>query len=81
MRAFSVPYGNQADLTAPVLAAARQSGHRAIFLVHARSNARRPAPDVWYRTSLHDETPGQLRMKLAVLPALRSLRQRLAGQV
>lgn len=80
VRAFSVPYGNQADLTAPVLEAARQSGHQAIFLVHARSNARRPAPDIWYRTSLHDETPGQLRTKLVILPALRSLRQRLSGR-
>lgn len=81
VRAFSVPYGNQADLTAPVLEAVRQSGHQAIFLVHARSNVRRPAPDIWYRTSLHDETPGQLPVKLVVLPALRSLRQRLAGRV
>ena len=81
VRAFSVPYGHQADLTAPVLEAARHSGHQAIFLVHARSNAHRPAPDIWYRTSLHDETPRQLRMKLVVLPTLRSLRQRLSGRV
>jgi peptidoglycan/xylan/chitin deacetylase (PgdA/CDA1 family) len=81
VRAFSVPYGSRADLTTPVLEAARQSGHQAIFLVHARSNARRPAPDIWYRTSLHEETPHQLRMKLVVLPAMRSLRQRISGRL
>lgn len=76
VRAFSVPYGNEVDLTPDVLVALRASGHRAIFLVHARSNGFRPAPDIWYRVSLHDEKPSQLRHRLHVLPFLRSLKNR-----
>lgn len=74
VRAFSVPYGNEADLTPEVLVTLRASGHSAIFLVHARSNRFRPAPDVWYRVSLHDERPTKLRNRLHMLPLLRSLR-------
>jgi len=77
VRAFSVPYGHERDLTSETLALLRASGHEAIFLVHARSNDRRPAPDVWYRTSLHDETPDQLRWHLRWKPALRTLKRRL----
>lgn len=79
VRAFSVPYGNSRDLTEDVLRTARESGHKAIFLVHARSNARRPAPDIWYRTSLHNEEPGVLDRKLVYLPALRSWKARVFG--
>jgi hypothetical protein len=74
VRAFSVPYGNEADLTPDLLRTLRASGHEAIFLVHARSNHRRPAPDVWYRTSLQSQPPAQLRKKLQWLPALRTVR-------
>ena len=74
VRAFSFPYGNQRDATPPVLAALRKSGHEASFLVHARSNRQRPAPDVWYRTSMTDDPAYRLGLKLGVLPALRSLK-------
>lgn len=74
VRAFSVPYGNEADLTPEVLAGLRASGHSAIFLVHARSNRFRPAPDIWYRVSLHDERPADLNSRLHRLPLLRSLK-------
>lgn len=77
VRSFSVPYGNEADLTPALLETLRASGHEAIFLVHARSNRRRPAPDVWYRTSLTNQPPGALTRKLAVLPALRTVRHAL----
>ena len=74
MRAFSFPYGNQRDATPAVLAALRESGHEASFLVHARSNAQRPAADVFYRTSLSDDPVYRLGLKLGMLPALRSLK-------
>lgn len=74
VRAFSVPYGNEADLTPEVLAALRASGHSAIFLVHARWNRFRPAPDIWYRVSLHNERPAELSRRLRTLPLLRSLK-------
>ena len=74
VRAFSFPYGNERDATPSVLTALRESGHEALFLVHARANGQRPAPDVWYRTSLTDDPAYRLGLKLGVLPALRSLR-------
>ena len=74
VRAFSVPYGNADDLTPVVQSALRDSGHRAIFLVHARSNRFRPSPDVWYRVSLHDEPVSRLDRELGLKPLLRSLR-------
>jgi peptidoglycan/xylan/chitin deacetylase (PgdA/CDA1 family) len=77
IRAFSLPYGSEKDLTAPVLKAVRESGHEATFLVHARSNYFRPAPDIWYRTSLHNEAASEFPMKLTVMPLLRSARSRL----
>ena len=74
VRAFSVPYGNEADLTPEVLHDLRASGHEAIFLVHARSNRFQPAPDIWYRTSLHNEEISQLPRKFNITPILRSIR-------
>lgn len=79
VRAFSVPYGHERDLTPELLGVLRASGQQAIFLVHARSNRRRPAPDIWYRTSLHDERPGALGRKLRLMPLLRTLKQRIIG--
>jgi len=79
VRAFSVPYGNEQDLTPEILKVLRASGHEAIFLVHARSNAYRPAADIWYRVGLKDETPAELPTKLRYAPALRSIKQRLLG--
>jgi len=72
VRSFSVPYGHSDDLSDPVLETLRASGHEAIFLVHARSNIRRPAKDIWYRVSLHDEAPGKLTTKLRLKPLLRT---------
>ncbi len=74
IRAFSVPYGSESDLTEPLLKTLRESGHKATFLVHARSNLLRKAPDIWYRTSLHNEAVSELPRKLTTLPLLRSAR-------
>lgn len=79
VRAFSVPYGHEMDLTPEILAVLRRSGHEAIFLVHARSNRFRPAPDIWYRTSIHNEDPRVLLWKLRVEPGLRSIKNRMMG--
>lgn len=79
VRSFSIPYGNEHDLTPRVLGAIRESGHEAIFLVHARSNSHRPAPDVWYRTSLRNEAAMELRLRLSYLPALRSIKKNITG--
>jgi len=72
VRAFSVAYGDERDLPAPVLKTLRDSGHEAIFLVHARSNLIRKAPDVWYRVSFRDEDVSRLPMRLGVLPLMRT---------
>lgn len=74
VRSFSVPYGNEADLTPDTLADIRAAGHQATFLVHARSNHRRPAPDVWYRTSLRNEPPHALKRHIVYKPLLRTIR-------
>lgn len=79
VRSFSIPYGNENDLTPEVLKVLRDSGHEAIFLVHARSNRIRPAPDIWYRVSLHNEKPEQLKRKLRILPPLRSFKKLISG--
>jgi peptidoglycan/xylan/chitin deacetylase (PgdA/CDA1 family) len=79
VRSFSIPYGHEDDMTPQILAAIRSSGHDAIHLVHSRSNAIRPAPDIWYRTSLHDELPGELRAHLTWKPLMRSIKHRLFG--
>jgi peptidoglycan/xylan/chitin deacetylase (PgdA/CDA1 family) len=74
VRAFSFPYGNERDATPAALEILRSSGHLAQFLVHARSNKVRPAPDLWYRVSLTDEAVGRLPLALGLLPALRTLK-------
>lgn len=79
VRSFSVPYGHEKDLTPEMLKALRASGHEAIFLVHARSNRHRPAPDIWYRTSLRNERPGELKKMLKYLPLLRTVKQLARG--
>lgn len=79
VRSFSVPYGHENDLTDSVLDCARASGHEAIFLVHSRANIRRPAPDIWYRTSLHNETPQQLKMEVSTKPLLRTIKTMVLG--
>lgn len=79
VRSFSVPYGSEHDLTEPLLKTLRASGHEAIFLVQARSNRWQPAKDVWYRSSLHDEVPSQLKSHMVHKPFLRSLKHKLTG--
>ena len=77
IRAFSVAYGHERDLPAPVLKTLRDSGHEAIFLVHARSNLIRKAPDIWYRVSFRNEDVSKLPLRLSVLPVIRTVRDRL----
>jgi peptidoglycan/xylan/chitin deacetylase (PgdA/CDA1 family) len=71
---LSIPYGNKLDATDSALAAARRSGHKAIFLVHAKSNRFPPAPDIFYRISLRDASPKDLPVRLRIMPILRSVR-------
>jgi peptidoglycan/xylan/chitin deacetylase (PgdA/CDA1 family) len=78
--AFSFPYGNLHDATAPVLKQLRSSGHRALFLVQARANHSRPAADLWFRTPMQNDPVAALPAKLAVLPRLRSWRADLSAR-
>jgi peptidoglycan/xylan/chitin deacetylase (PgdA/CDA1 family) len=71
---LAIPYGNELDATEAALATARASGHRAIFLVHGRSNTRRPAPDVFYRVCADRLRTEFLPISLEILPRLRTLR-------
>lgn len=73
VRCMSIPYGNVLDATDAALAAARRR-HKAIFLVHAKSNRFPAAPDVFYRTSIGDARPEELRFKLQVEPLMRTVR-------
>lgn len=79
VRSLSIPYGHENDLTDDVLNCARASGHEAIFLVHSRTNLRRPAPDIWYRTSLHNEAPQQLKAEVRTKPMLRTIKSLVLG--
>jgi peptidoglycan/xylan/chitin deacetylase (PgdA/CDA1 family) len=81
VRSFSFPYGHERDATPGVLNTLRDSGHQAIFLVHARSNRFRKAPDIWYRISVHNEPAGTLFRKLSVLPLVRSAKAATLGRV
>jgi peptidoglycan/xylan/chitin deacetylase (PgdA/CDA1 family) len=71
---LSIPYGNRLDATEHALDMARASGHKAIFLVHAKSNRFPPGSDIFYRISLGNTTPQELPLKLRVMPLLRSVR-------
>jgi hypothetical protein len=74
VRAFTVPYGSQHDATPEVLATIRATGHEATFLVQRRTNAVRPAADIWYRQSMADHMVAQLPMKLTILPRMGELK-------
>ena len=74
---LSIPYGSEIDATASALDIARAGGHRAIFLVHGRSNRFRQVPDVFFRTSLRDTRREYLPVSVHVLPTLRTIRDRL----
>jgi peptidoglycan/xylan/chitin deacetylase (PgdA/CDA1 family) len=78
--AFSFPYGNEQDATPALLARLRATGHRAQFLVQARSNSERPAPDVFYRTNLRNQRPVELPLRLDLLPGIRSLKAQLRAR-
>jgi peptidoglycan/xylan/chitin deacetylase (PgdA/CDA1 family) len=71
---LAIPYGNELDATEAVLTTARSSGHRAIFLVHGRSNASRPAPDVYFRICADRLRSEFLPISIGILPRLRTFR-------
>ncbi|MEM8787258.1 MAG: polysaccharide deacetylase family protein [Pseudomonadota bacterium] len=79
IRSFAVPYGAEACVTPEVLHCLRDTGHEAIFLVHARSNRLRPAPDIWYRQSIENGSVEDIPGPSAVLPVLRSVKARMLG--
>ncbi|WP_162627710.1 polysaccharide deacetylase family protein [Erythrobacter sp. KY5] len=79
VRSLSIPYGHELDLTDEVHRHARESGHEAIFLVHARANWLRPAKDVWYRRSLTNQSNRELAMELQIKQHLRSARKAVLG--
>lgn len=80
IRAFSIPYGHERDLSATVLQALRESGHEAIFLVQARSNMFKLASDIWYRVSLHNEAVKELPLRLTYLPLARGIKRKILGR-
>src|SRR5579872_1598929 len=77
---LSIPFGDRRDATVSALGAARASGHRAVFLVGARSNRSRRGDAPYYRVSLRNEPSARLPVTLRVLPVLRSLRDAVAGR-
>jgi len=74
VRAFSFPYGSHLDATPANLELIRGSGHDAIFLVQRRTNAVRPAADIWYRQGMSQELGYQLPVKLTWLPRMGELK-------
>ena len=74
IRAFSFPYGSRLDATPDALTALRETQHEAIFLVQRRTNAVRPAPDIWYRQSMAEDMVAQLPVKLTLLPRMGELK-------
>jgi hypothetical protein len=57
---LSIPYGSKLDATERVLEVARTSGHKATFLVHAKSNRFRMGSDIFYRTHVGNALPQSL---------------------
>jgi peptidoglycan/xylan/chitin deacetylase (PgdA/CDA1 family) len=74
VRLLSVPYGDKSDATEEALDVARISGHRAVFLVHAKSNRFRSENDVYYRVSLKNEGLRDLSFSIKMFPTVRSMR-------
>jgi peptidoglycan/xylan/chitin deacetylase (PgdA/CDA1 family) len=74
---LAIPYGYEADATDEALSVARASGHSAIFLVQARSNATQPAPDIFYRVGPGNVPAAVLPVPVELLPRLRTLWHRL----
>ncbi|HLZ75486.1 polysaccharide deacetylase family protein [Phenylobacterium sp.] len=77
IRSFSVAYGDERDLPSSVLETLRDSGHKAIFLVHGRSNIDRKASDIWYRVSFRNESVARMPLRLSIFPLMRTVRDRL----
>ncbi|MBR0830158.1 polysaccharide deacetylase family protein [Bradyrhizobium manausense] len=73
VQCLSIPYGNALDATEGALRAARRS-HKAIFLVHAKSNRFKPATDIFYRISLRNTAPEEIPFKLRIMPVMRCVR-------
>lgn len=73
-RAFSIPYGSRKDATPAALEVIRASGHEAVFLVQTRTNAARPAPDIWFRQSMSEDPVLHLAIKLDLLPRMGELK-------
>lgn len=77
VRSLSVPYGSEIDATDNAITVTRNSGHKAIFLVQARSNHFRTVNDIYYRVSLRNEEVSQLWLRVCVFPIIRSFRDSL----
>lgn len=76
---LAIPYGNRLDATTDALNLARESGHKAIFLVHAKSNRSRVQSDIYYRTYVGNASIHALLYRLKIMPLLRSGRDWLRG--
>jgi N-acetylglucosaminyl-diphospho-decaprenol L-rhamnosyltransferase len=71
---LSIPYGNRQDATFRALKATRECGHKATFLVHAKSNRFRIGHDIYYRTSVGEAATSQLPFILSAAPLIRSIK-------
>lgn len=71
---LSVPYGNEKDLLPKVKMISQKAGHKAIFLVHSRSNVLRPDPSIYYRTSLRNQSSSHLPKLIRYFPLIRTIR-------
>lgn len=70
---LSVPYGSISDATPRALEIAFKTGHEAVFLVAARSNRMRQAPNIFYRVSMGRASTRSLPYRLNLLPFVRSI--------
>src|SRR5918996_4419108 len=76
VRSFSYPYGSRSDAAPEVESALACSGHRATFLVESRSNPRGHRGPSWHRVSFQAQPASRLYLRLAVLPRLRAIKDR-----
>lgn len=74
VRSFSYPYGSRSDAAPEIESALARSGHRATFLVQARSNPRAHPGPSWHRVSFQAQPASRLYLRLAVLPRLRTIK-------
>lgn len=81
VRAFSVPYGYQRDLTDQLISVLRQTDHQAVCLAQSRRHAQPLTNDglpVFDRVCLSDQSVHRLSASIEVLPRLRNWRERIA---